>query len=90
MTILQKIQETCVEAENYSSGLESSEAATSKFCTMSNSKSPVSDSTIFRYCIEGLSKRSVMLKEIAKVASEEEIANFAEQVSLYSGCFHHR
>lgn len=84
------IQETYVEAENCSSGSECSEAAILKSRSMSSSKTPISDLTIFKYCLEGLSERSLMLKEIATVASELELANFAEQVSEYSGCFHHR
>ncbi|XP_017253328.1 SH2 domain-containing protein B [Daucus carota subsp. sativus] len=90
VTSLQKLQETYVEAEKCSSGSESSEAGISKSCSISSSEAPFSDSAIFRYCLEGLSERSLMLKEIAKVASEQELVNFAEQVSLYSGCFHHR
>lgn len=84
------IQETYPEIENCSSGSESREAVILKSLSMSSSKSPVSDSTIFKYCLEGLSERSVMLKEIAMAASKLELANFAEQVSQYSGCFHHR
>ncbi|KAK1399203.1 STAT transcription factor [Heracleum sosnowskyi] len=90
VTSLRMIQEIYVEAENCSSGSESSEAAISKSCSISSSKTPVSDSTIFKYCLEGLSERSLMLKEIAMAASELKLANFAEQVSQYSGCFHHR
>ncbi|KAK1359887.1 hypothetical protein POM88_044361 [Heracleum sosnowskyi] len=89
VTSLRMIQENYVEAENCSSGSESSEAAISKSCSISSSKTPVSDSTIFKYYLEGLSERSLMLKEIAMAASELELANFAEQVSQYSGCFHH-
>ncbi|KAK1365692.1 hypothetical protein POM88_041253 [Heracleum sosnowskyi] len=90
VTSLRMIQEIYVEAENCSSGSKSSEAAISKSCSISSSKTPVSDSTIFKYCLEGLSERSLMLKEIAMATSELELANFAEQVSQYSGCFHHR
>ncbi|KAL8148742.1 SH2 domain-containing protein B-like [Apium graveolens] len=90
VTSLRMIQETYVEAENCSAGSESSEAAILKSPSMSSNKSPVSDSTIFKYCLEGLSQRSLMLKEIATVASELELTNFAEQVSQYSGCFHQR
>ncbi|KAE8704720.1 SH2 domain protein A, putative isoform 2 [Hibiscus syriacus] len=48
----------------------------------------VSDVTTFRYCLGGLTDRSLLLKEIATV-SNEEISGFAEQVSVYSGCSHH-
>ncbi|WOG97868.1 hypothetical protein DCAR_0417209 [Daucus carota subsp. sativus] len=42
------------------------------------------------YSIDGPSERSLMLREIAMLASEQELLDFAEQVSMYSGCFHHR
>lgn len=51
---------------------------------------PVSDLTIFRYCLGGLADRSLLLKEVAATTSDEEISGFANQVSLYSGCSHHR
>ncbi|KAG0474778.1 hypothetical protein HPP92_014464 [Vanilla planifolia] len=51
---------------------------------------PTSDAVIFRYCLEGVLERSLLLKEIIKFSSNEELQNFAEQVCQYSGCFHHR
>ncbi|XP_050943893.1 SH2 domain-containing protein B-like isoform X3 [Cucumis melo] len=51
---------------------------------------PISDVNIFKYCLAGLSERSLLLKEIATSVSQEEILEFAEHVSLYSGCLHHR
>ncbi|XP_031740585.1 SH2 domain-containing protein B isoform X1 [Cucumis sativus] len=51
---------------------------------------PISDVNIFKYCLGGLSERSLLLKEIATSVSQEEILEFAEHVSLYSGCLHHR
>ncbi|WOL16681.1 hypothetical protein Cni_G25469 [Canna indica] len=53
-------------------------------------ESIVSDVTIFRYCLEGAFERSMLLKELIASASNEDIASFANQVSLYSGCSHHR
>ncbi|GKV34444.1 hypothetical protein SLEP1_g42817 [Rubroshorea leprosula] len=55
-----------------------------------SSGNSVSDLTIFRYCLGGLTERSLLLKEIATTASDEEILEFADKVSLYSGCCHHR
>ncbi|CAH2037249.1 unnamed protein product [Thlaspi arvense] len=49
----------------------------------------VSDSTIFRYCLGNLTERSLLLKEITNNLSDEEVSEFADQVSLYSGCSHH-
>ncbi|XP_065029568.1 SH2 domain-containing protein A-like isoform X1 [Musa acuminata AAA Group] len=52
--------------------------------------SVVSDVAIFRYCLESTFERSMILKQLIASASNEDIANFAEQVCLYSGCSHHR
>ncbi|XP_054816947.1 SH2 domain-containing protein A-like [Prosopis cineraria] len=52
-------------------------------------RNPMSDMTIFKYCLAGLSERSLMLKEIATSASDKEILEFASQVSHYSGCSHY-
>ncbi|KAL1358088.1 hypothetical protein AAHE18_04G009100 [Arachis hypogaea] len=51
---------------------------------------PISDMTVFKYCLAGLAERSLMLKEIASLASKKEISELAHHVSLYSGCSHHR
>ncbi|KAE8668883.1 SH2 domain protein A, putative isoform 2 [Hibiscus syriacus] len=50
----------------------------------------ISDVTTFRYCLGGLTDRSILLKEIATTISDDEISGFADQVSVYSGCSHHR
>ncbi|KAG6512135.1 hypothetical protein ZIOFF_030230 [Zingiber officinale] len=55
-----------------------------------NGDSFISDVTTFRYCLEGTFERSVLLKDLVASLSNEEIAHFAEQVCLYSGCSHHR
>ncbi|KAK1362399.1 SH2 domain-containing protein [Heracleum sosnowskyi] len=89
-TSLRKIQEIHVEAEHCSSGSESNKATMSNFRSMSSCRNQVSESIVFKYCIEGPSERSLILREIAMLASEQELMDFAEQVSLYSGCFHHR
>ncbi|KAE8718696.1 SH2 domain protein A, putative isoform 2 [Hibiscus syriacus] len=38
-----------------------------------------------QFCI-----KSILLKEIATTISDDEISGFADQVSVYSGCSHHR
>ncbi|MED6156268.1 hypothetical protein PIB30_013074 [Stylosanthes scabra] len=50
---------------------------------------PISDMTVFKYCLASLTERSLMLKEIASLASKKEISELAHHVSLYSGCSHH-
>lgn len=69
---------------------ESTGAQDSALKSVSSRGHSVPDVTIFRYCLGGLTDRSLLLKEIATTVSDEEISGFAEQVSLYSGCSHHR
>lgn len=69
---------------------ESTGARDSALKSVSSRGHSVPDVTIFRYCLGGLTDRSLLLKEIATTVSDEEISGFAEQVSLYSGCSHHR
>ncbi|CAK9134178.1 unnamed protein product [Ilex paraguariensis] len=78
------------EETDNSSDLESSEATNSVFKSMPSNRDVVSDLAVFKYCLGGLTEKSLLLKEIAISASEQELADFAEQVSLYMGCLHHR
>lgn len=78
------------DAEDTESDSESIEAKNSAWKSSSNSKNPISDITIFKYCLAGIAERSLLLKEIANSSSNEELFDFAHQVSLYSECSHHR
>lgn len=69
---------------------ESIDARNSEVKWIGDSIDPTSDVVIFRYCLEGTYERSLLLKEIIKSSGNEELATFAEQVCLYSGCLHHR
>ncbi|ONK71723.1 uncharacterized protein A4U43_C04F11690 [Asparagus officinalis] len=51
---------------------------------------PILDAIIFRYCLEGIHERTLLLREITHSVSNEDIVNFAEEVCLYAGCSHHR
>ncbi|KAI4333438.1 hypothetical protein L6164_018254 [Bauhinia variegata] len=42
-------------------------------------RNPISDMTIFKYCLAGLAERSLMHKEISTSASDQEISEFAQQ-----------
>lgn len=61
----------------------------------SNSKSmpsvgkAVPDSFTFSYCLAGPHERALLLKKFAASASDEEVLELANQVSLYTGCSHH-
>ncbi|XP_022717399.1 SH2 domain-containing protein A-like isoform X2 [Durio zibethinus] len=78
------------EVDNSLLDSESTGARDSALKSVSSRGHSVSDLTIFRYCLGGLTDRSVLLKEIATTTSDEEITGFADQVALYSGCSHHR
>ncbi|XP_021895061.1 uncharacterized protein LOC110812561 isoform X1 [Carica papaya] len=77
------------EAENSSSDSESTEVRDPAFRSMSSSRNPISDLAIFKYCLGRLTDRSLLLKEIVTNASDTELFDFADQVSLFSGCSHH-
>ena len=49
-----------------------------------------SDAMIFRYCLEGTYERSAFLKGAASSINVDDLIALANQVSLYSGCSHHR
>ncbi|KAM6584974.1 hypothetical protein CsatB_011976 [Cannabis sativa] len=78
------------DEDNSSTDSESIEARNSAPKSTSSSRNPIADATIFKYCLAGLAERSLLLKEIANSASNKELLDFANQVSLYSGCSHHR
>ncbi|XP_027354900.1 SH2 domain-containing protein A-like isoform X2 [Abrus precatorius] len=77
------------EADDSPSDSESIGEGISTLNSMENRRYPISDMTIFKYCLASLSERSLMLKEIATSASDNEISELAHHVSLYSGCSHH-
>ncbi|XP_044496422.1 SH2 domain-containing protein B-like [Mangifera indica] len=82
--------ENFVEADNSPSDSESTGARNSSFKSMLSSGDSVSDLTIFKYCLGNLAEKSRVLKEIVTSSSDDEVLEFAHQVSIYSGCSHHR
>ncbi|KAL6999690.1 hypothetical protein U1Q18_000845 [Sarracenia purpurea var. burkii] len=86
---LERIPDNHEETDNSPSDSESIEARNSNVKSMPSNRSPVSDTAIFKYCLGGLNERALLLKEVATEASEKELADFAQQVSLYLGCSHH-
>lgn len=50
----------------------------------------ISDLKIFKYCLDSISERTIVLKSLAIYSSNEDFMKFADQVSLYAGCTHHR
>uniref|UniRef100_A0A6N2KKE5 SH2 domain-containing protein n=1 Tax=Salix viminalis TaxID=40686 RepID=A0A6N2KKE5_SALVM len=82
--------ENVEEADNSSSVSDSIEGRLSNFKITSSNCYSISDVTIFKYCLGGLIDKALLLMEVATSASEEELFRLANEVSLYSGCSHHR
>ncbi|XP_042515838.1 SH2 domain-containing protein A-like [Macadamia integrifolia] len=76
--------------DNTPSDSESVQARISAFKKVTISKNPISDLTVFKYCLGSINERALLLKEIVTSATDQEMGDFAQQVSLYTGCFHHR
>lgn len=77
------------EADDSTSDSESTGEGNSPLNSVGSRRYPISDMTIFKYCLASLPERSLMLKEIATSASDKEITELAHHVSVYSGCSHH-
>ncbi|KAJ1693536.1 hypothetical protein LUZ63_010234 [Rhynchospora breviuscula] len=58
--------------------------------TRFGASSTLDDALVFRYCLEGMLERSVILREALSTASNDDMADFAKRVGLYTGCSHHR
>lgn len=89
-TSLESLQENYGEIDNSASDSESVGTRNIELKNVPCSRELISDFTIFRYCLGGLSERLFMLKEISLFVSEQDMVDMAEQVSLFSGCSHHR
>ncbi|KAI6690260.1 hypothetical protein NL676_027088 [Syzygium grande] len=77
-------------AEKRSSDAECTKMQNSNSKSMPSVGKAVSESMTFRYCLAASHERAILLKEFAVSASEEEVLELANQVSLYTGCSHHR
>ncbi|KAL4589004.1 hypothetical protein LXL04_001905 [Taraxacum kok-saghyz] len=69
---------------NSSSDTDDSSEATNSIST------PVSDLTLFKYCLGTLTDKSLLLKHLSTSTSQHHITDFAARVSHFSGCLHHR
>ncbi|XP_057766352.1 SH2 domain-containing protein A isoform X2 [Salvia miltiorrhiza] len=89
MSMKRKPEDHC-GTENNSCASDNSEATNSDPRSMLSVSSPISDLIIFKYCLGGPAEKWHLLKEIAISATEEQLTHFEKQVSLFSGCLHHR
>ncbi|KAL5973705.1 hypothetical protein ACLOJK_030361 [Asimina triloba] len=69
---------------------ESVHIRNSDFRRMEDTRKLISDMFIFKYCLGSIEERSLLLREIVATASDQDTVDFAHQVSLYTGCYHHR
>ncbi|KAG9453002.1 hypothetical protein H6P81_005906 [Aristolochia fimbriata] len=76
--------------DNTPSDSESVHARNSASQNAAGITNPVADLILFRYCLEGMPERSLLLREILNAAGDHDIVDFAEQVALYTGCTHNR
>ncbi|XP_027911313.1 SH2 domain-containing protein A-like isoform X2 [Vigna unguiculata] len=77
------------EAYDSPSDSESIGEGNSPLNSMASKRYPISDMTIFKYCLASLAEKSLILKEITTSAPDKEILELANHVSHYSGCSHH-
>ncbi|CAN1179125.1 SH2 domain-containing protein A [Linum perenne] len=79
-----------VQAGNSSSDTESTEERISDYDMESKTRYSIPDPMIFKYCLGSLTDRALLMKDVSTSALDEELLKFADKVSLYSGCAHHR
>ncbi|CAA7393220.1 unnamed protein product [Spirodela intermedia] len=79
-----------VGSDTVLSDSESTDARNSVFRKLDDGRKSISDATVFKYCLEGTEERSFILRDVISFACDEDIMSFAEQISLYAGCRHHR
>ncbi|CAI9286544.1 unnamed protein product [Lactuca saligna] len=89
-----RILEGREEIYNSSSDTDSNSNSNSNSSEATNScksnGSPVSDLTVFKYCLGTLTEKSLLLKDLATSTSQQDVMDFAMRVSQFSGCLHHR
>lgn len=77
-----------IDTDNTPSDSESVQVRDSAI-KVSSTRPQIPDLTIFRYCLGDTNERYLILKEVATIATDFEMTNFAQKVSLYTGCSHH-
>uniref|UniRef100_A0A7N0VN92 SH2 domain-containing protein n=1 Tax=Kalanchoe fedtschenkoi TaxID=63787 RepID=A0A7N0VN92_KALFE len=77
------------ETDVSQSDSESTEEESLESKGMSGRWKRFTDPCVFKYCLGGLEERANILKELALSASDQDLKEFAQKVSMYSGCSHH-
>ncbi|KAF6984184.1 hypothetical protein CFC21_002226 [Triticum aestivum] len=84
------VEAQSVRTESTMSDSDSIDARSSWSGSDKDEAETLSDAMIFRYCLEGTYERSTFLKSAASSIIVDDLITLANEVSLYSGCSHHR
>ncbi|KAM3403349.1 hypothetical protein ACQJBY_006846 [Aegilops geniculata] len=84
------VEAQSVRTESTMSDSDSIDARSSWSGSDKDEAETLSDAMIFRYCLEGTYERSTFLKSAASSINVDDLITLANEVSLYSGCSHHR
>ncbi|XP_052133929.1 SH2 domain-containing protein A-like isoform X1 [Oryza glaberrima] len=88
--VLDKGAQDVMVSDSTASDYDSMDAGSSWSLSDGDDVESFSDAEIFRYCLDGTHERSKFLRAAAPSVNEDDLIKLANQVSLYSGCTHHR
>uniref|UniRef100_A0A0E0BDX7 SH2 domain-containing protein n=1 Tax=Oryza glumipatula TaxID=40148 RepID=A0A0E0BDX7_9ORYZ len=88
--VLDKGAQDVMVSDSTASDYDSMDAGSSWSLSDGDDVESFSDAEIFRYCLDGTHERSKFLRAAAPSVNEDDLIKLANQVSLYSGCAHHR
>uniref|UniRef100_A0A0E0E9S8 SH2 domain-containing protein n=1 Tax=Oryza meridionalis TaxID=40149 RepID=A0A0E0E9S8_9ORYZ len=88
--VLDKGAQDVMVSDSTASDYDSMDAGSSWSLSDGDDVESFSDAEIFRYCLDDTHERSKFLRAAAPSVNEDDLIKLANQVSLYSGCTHHR
>ncbi|KAG8062952.1 hypothetical protein GUJ93_ZPchr0003g17435 [Zizania palustris] len=88
--VLDKGAQDVMGSESTASDSDSMDAGSSWSGSDGDEVESFSDAEVFRYCLDGTYERLKFLRGAAPSVNEDDLVKLANQVSLYSGCTHHR
>ncbi|TVU31639.1 hypothetical protein EJB05_23334, partial [Eragrostis curvula] len=88
--VVSKEAHNMMGTDSSTSGYDSLEAGSSWSGSDGDEIESFSDAVIFRYCLDSTDERSKFLRGAASTVNKDVLVKLADQVSLYSGCSHHR
>jgi hypothetical protein len=90
MIVTSREGHNAVGTDSSTSDCDSFDAGSSWSGSYGDEVESVSDEVIFRYCLDSTYERSKFLRGAAPTFNKDDLEKLADQVSLYSGCSHHR